>query len=240
MRRLVFLSLVTALFVLGPESNLAGQQNPPKRKTPTFTTEDAHPVAADTVVPEVNITKSDASGTAVRNARSMLQSTLGKMADLNSVRTRLRIALPVGEREMTIQSSKPDRLRIESAQGEAILIGRKLYVKNTSGDWQVVTLPSPSQSAAGGFDFQMLLKKLVNDSRIRVSGQVLGDEKVDDVDTVAYEFTIVDHLAKSGVLQICVGKQDGFARRLFLIGPDVDMKIWFSNINEPVSIEPPM
>jgi hypothetical protein len=76
-------------------------------------------------------------------------------------------------------------------------------------------------------------------SSVRITGQVLGDQVIDGVDTIAYEFTVADR-AESGKIQMSVGKEDGYIRRMSLLGGPVDIKIWFTNMNEPFSIEPPM
>jgi hypothetical protein len=61
----------------------------------------------------------------------------------------------------------------------------------------------------------------------------------DGVETVVYEFRVSD-ASETGSVQISVGKDDGYIRRISISGGSIRIKIWYTNINEPFSIEPPM
>jgi hypothetical protein len=190
-------------------------------------------------IPDVDVTRTNASGSAVRNPRAVLEAALGKMSRARCFRTRMLTTLPTGNRLLKIENVRPDRVRIVAPDGEMIMIGRKLYVTVGRGAWQVTQLPAGGQPEGAGLDFQAFLREMLNKTGAGVTGQVLGDETVDDVEAVAYEFTMTDG-AESGVVQVSVGKQDGYMRRLFISGDAISLKIWFSDINGELSIEAPI
>jgi hypothetical protein len=173
----------------------------------------------------------------LRNARAVLQGALTKMGEVNSVRTRLQTSLPTGQREVLIESVKPDRAHIISADGEMIMIGGKLYLKSAAG-WQVTSMRAGGAQSVG-LDYRTVVKELMAKSGVRITGQAVGGQMIDGVDTVAYEFTVTDG-SETGTIQVCVGKEDGYMRRMFLMGGGLELRIWFTHINEQFSIEPPL
>ncbi|HEU4390597.1 MAG TPA: hypothetical protein VFV34_22530, partial [Blastocatellia bacterium] len=189
--------------------------------------------------PDVDILQTKSSGSPVPNPRAVLESVLKKMSQARAVRTRMLTALPSGERLLKIESVKPDRVHIIAPDGEMIIIGRKLYSTFGQGTWQVTPLPAGGGSEAGAFDFQAFIREMMSKTGVSITGQILGDETVDEVEAVAYEFTVTDG-KETGVMQVSVGKQDGYMRRLFLLGDAISLKIWFSDINGDLSIEAPI
>ena len=174
----------------------------------------------------------------LRNARAVLEGALTKMSEVSSVRTRVQTSLPTGEREVLIETMKPDRTHIMSADGEMFVIGRKFYMK-TGETWNVTSIPAGGAKSDLGFDFRTFVKQMMAKSNVRVTGQAVGGQMLDGVETVAYEFAVIDG-RETGTIQVCVGKEDGFMRRMFLSGGALEIKIWFTNINEQFSIEAPM
>jgi len=130
---------------------------------------------------------------------------------------------------------KPDRMHVTSPYGEMISIGRKFYVKGTGG-WSV-TSGNAMQSDAG-LDFRALVKQFIEKSRVTITGYLLGPQTVDGIDTTAYTFEVTDG-REFGKIELYVGK-DGYIRQMFLSEGAVNLKLWFNDLNEPLSIEPPM
>ena len=207
-----------------------------------LTNEDVLSPGAAHSLPEESVTRTNLSGSPLPNPRAVLQSALTKMGDVNSVRTRLQTTLPDGQTELMIESMKPDRIHVISTFGEMIGIGRKFYVKSAGG-WVVKSEPLGGAEAEVLFDFRTFLKqlmdKMVKLSGIRITGQVLGSQMLDGVETVVYEFAVTD-ASETGSVQISVGKGDGYIRRIFILGGSVSIRMWYTNINEHFSIEPPM
>ena len=160
------------------------------------------------------------------------------MGEVNSLRTRMQTFLPSGQREILIESMKPDRIHVISPYGEMIAIGRKFYMKS-NGAWEVTPVPAGGAQSDAGFDFRTFVKEMIAKANVRITGQVLGGQMIDGVETVAYEFSVTDG-SETGTIQVSVGKEDGYIRQMFLSGGAVDIKIWFTKINEQLSIEPPM
>ncbi|MFY9570719.1 MAG: hypothetical protein WAV20_04915, partial [Blastocatellia bacterium] len=188
--------------------------------------------------PEDVVTRTGGSGSPVRNAGATLQSMLTRMSEVNSLRTRLQTFMPTGQSEAMIESVKPDRMHVTSPYGEMIQIGRKLYMKTAAG-WEVRSMPAGGAQSDAGFDFRTFVKQMTARSGVRITGQMLGSQMIDGVETLAYEFEVTDG-SETGTMQVSIGKEDGYMRRISLSGGPVNIKIWFSNINEPLSIEPPM
>jgi hypothetical protein len=147
----------------------------------------------------------------------------------------MQSSLPSGQVEVLLESMKPDRVHVVSPYGEMIAIGRKFYVKG-SGGWSVTTAKAAQSDA--GFDFNTLIKQLIEKSGVKITGERLGAQTVDGIDTVAYAFEVSDG-NQTGRIELNIGK-DGYMRQMFLSGGGLDLKLWFSNLNEPLSIEPPM
>jgi len=160
------------------------------------------------------------------------------MGEVNSLRTRIETSLAAGVREVLIESVRPDRMHITSAEGEMIQIGGKFYLKS-GGEWQVKSLPAGGAQSDSGFDFRTLVKQMITKSGLRLTGQLLGDQVVDGVDTTVYEFAVTDG-SQTGTIQLSVGKKDGYMRRMSLNGGGLGIQLWFTNINEQLSIEAPM
>ena len=203
-----------------------------------LTNEDVLSPRAVSSLPEESVTRTNLSGSPLRNPRAVLESALTKMGEVNSLRTRIQGSLPEGQREILIESMKPDRMHVTSPYGEIIAIGRKFYVKGNGG-WQVTPMPAGGAQADAGFDFRILVKQLIAKASVRMTGQVLGSQMIDGVDTVAYEFAVADGY-ETGTIQVSVCKADGYMRRMSISGGGVDIKLWFTNINEQLTIEPPM
>jgi hypothetical protein len=120
-----------------------------------------------------------------------------------------------------------------------IFIEGKLYSRTGAGTWDAREMPPGGAQSVAGVDFVRFLKSLLNKSRVRVAGQILGSESLDGIETIAYEFTVSDN-SETGTIQVSVGKDDGFMRKLFITGGPVVVRAWFTDINESISIEPPL
>jgi hypothetical protein len=83
------------------------------------------------------------------------------------------------------------------------------------------------------------LKQLVGKSGVRITGVFLGVQSIDGVDAEAYEFAVTDG-SENGTIQLSVGKEDGYIRRMSVSEGAFGIKIWFTNLDEQFSIEPPM
>lgn len=216
----------------------AQRQEPRRPAAPMLTNEDVLSPGAAHSVAEESVSRTNLTGSPLRNARAVLESALIKMGEVNSLRTRMQTSLPAGHAEILIESMKPDRTHVIFPSGEMITIGRKFYVKSTGG-WVVTSAPRGGALSKPVFDPQTFLKEMLSKfSSVRITGKVLGDQMIDGIETVAYEFTVTD-ASETGTIQVSVGKKDGYLRHMFLSGP-VDIKIWYTNINEHISIEPPM
>ena len=238
MKRISSASTAVIIVVLLALAVDAQRQEPRPPGAPVLTNDDVLSPRAAHPLPDDNISGTDQSGSPLRNARTVFESALSKMVEVNSVRTRMQTSLPSGEREILIESMKPDRMHIISSDFEMIVIGRKSYLKSNEG-WQVTSMPAGGAQSDAALDFRTLLKQMLSKSGVRMTGQVLGGENIDGVDTVAYEFAVTDG-SETGTIQLSVGKEDGYMRRLSLSGGAVGIKIWFTNINERFSIEPPL
>ena len=238
MSRISTLSTAVVFVMLLALAVDAQQQEPPRPRTPVLTNDDVSSPGAARSLPEERISPTNTSGSSLRNARMVLESALIKMGDVSSLRTRMQTSLPAGQREVLIESMKPDRTHIMSSEGEMFMIGRKVYLKS-SGGWQVTSMPAGGAQSDAGLDFRTFVKQMIGKSGVRITGQLLGGQMIDGVDTVAYEFAVTDG-SETGTIQLSVGKEDGYIRRMSVSGGGIGIKIWFSNINEQFSIEPPM
>ena len=231
-------SLITAtlISILISFSTAIAQQGQPRRPAaPMMTSDDVlSPRPADLPPLESNVLTTT-KGSPVKNPRAILENAISKMSELNSVRTRMQSVLPSGSIDMVIESIKPDRMHVTSPYGEMISIGRKFYVKGTEG-WQVTSANTPQSDA--GLDFKALAKQFIEKSRVTITGYELGHQTVDGVDTVVYTFEVTDG-KEFGKIELYLGK-DGYIRQMFLSEGAVNLKMWFNNLNEPLSIEPPM
>jgi hypothetical protein len=236
MKRVSTLSLVVSVVLL--LAAVEGRSQEARRpKAPALTSDDVVSQAPARAIAEESVTRPGPSGAPLRNARTVLESALTKMAEVNSVRIRMQASLPTGEREVLIESVKPDRAHITSPEGEMIIIGRKFYLKS-GGTWQVTSAPSGGAQSDAGFDIRTVVKEAIGKAGVSITGQILGDQTVDGVNTVAYEFAVNDR-SETGKIQVSVGKDDGYIRRMLLSSGGFGIKVWFSNINEQFSIEPP-
>lgn len=222
------------MLALAADAQRAGSQ---RRAAPVMTNDDVSSPRASHSSSDESTNLSGAERSPLRNARAVLEAAMTKIGEVSSVRTRIQTSLPTGEREITIESMKPDRTHIMSDDSEMIVIGRKFYMKNR-GSWQVTSMPAGGASDMG-LDFRTFVKQMTAKSGVRITGQVVGSQALDGVETVAYEFSVTDG-SETGTIQICVGKEDGFMRRMFLLGGAPEIKIWFTGINEQFSIEAPM
>lgn len=241
MKRISTASTAVVIVLLLALAVDAQRQEPRRPGAPVLTNDDVLSPGSARSLPEESISRNSSSGSPLRNAHTVLESALTKMAEVNSLRTRMQTSLPDGEAEVVIESLKPDRARIITSNGEMIVIGRKLYSKSHGG-WQLISEQPGVQSNAAVLDsrtFLKQMKQMIGKSGVRITGQVLGGQMIDGIDTVAYEFAVTDG-SETGTVQVSVGKEDGYMRRMSLSGPAVGIKIWYTNINEPLSIEPPM
>jgi hypothetical protein len=226
------------------------QQSRPSR-APSLTSDDLlSPGASSLIHTEDKLPAS--SGPALQNARSVLERMMTKMSEVRSVRTRVQAVLDNGPREVLIETVAPDRVHAVLPEGEMIVIGSTLYMKR-DGSWQVSKVPGGDAARNSEFGvfrhlfFGALVKELMAKSGVRITGHSLGDHVLDGVDALAYRFEVSDR-SETGSIQVSVGKQDGYIRRMSISGRPalVDgagglmITVWFSNINEPFSIEPPM
>jgi hypothetical protein len=145
---------------------------------------------------------------------------------------------PDGEREILIESIKPDRLHVIAPELEIITIGRKSYKKN-AGRWEVTVMPDGGTQSAAGFDFRTLVKQMISEQSVHITGKTLGTQMLGGLDTVAYEFAITEG-TESGTIQISVGKADGYMRRMSVSAGAVNIHLLFTDINQRFSIEPPI
>ncbi len=189
--------------------------------------------------PEQKEPRMNASGTTLQDSRSVLERALTKMAEVRSLRTRMQTSLPTGQREVLIESTKPDRIHVLSPEGEMIAIGGKFYLKSNGG-WQVTSVPAGGGAQSdSGFDFRTFVKQMIDNSDVLITGYPLGDQTLDGVNTAAYEFEVTEG-SQTGTILINVGKGDGYMRRMSISGGGIGINLWFTNINERFSIEPPM
>jgi hypothetical protein len=161
------------------------------------------------------------------------------MADVSSMRTRMEATVSNGQRDLLIETVKPDRMRVVAQDGEMIFIEGKLYSRAGAGRWETREMPPGGAQSVAGVDFVRFLKQVLSKSRVRVAGQILGSESLDGIETIAYEFTVSDN-SETGTIQVSVGKDDGFMRKLFLTGGQVVVRAWFTDINGDISIEAPL
>jgi hypothetical protein len=224
---------VLFLFVVGAEA-----QSQKTRRPPMLTNDDVLSPSSSRTTVEEPVIRTEATGTPLRNAREVLESALSKISEVKSSRTRMQMTSPAGQREVFIESVKPDRMRVSSADAEMIAIGRKFYLK-TGGTWTVQTAPATSSTLDSGFDVRTFMRQMISKGNVRITGKILGSQSVDGVETIAYEFQVTEG-SDSGTLQLSVGKQDGFIRLLSANGSGMNIVVSFSNINEPLSIEAPM
>ena len=235
MRRisLITATLISTLILVSLASAQQGQSRRPA--APMMTSDDVlSPRSANPqfIEPDVLTTT---KGSPVKNPRAILENALSKMSELNSVRTRMQSVSPSGSIDVVIESTKPDRMHVTSPYGEMISIGRKFYVKGPGG-WSLTT-GNAAQSDAG-LDFKALVKQLMEKSRVTITGYLLGSQTVDGIDTVAYTFDVTEG-KEFGKVDLYLGK-DGYIRQMFLSGKALNLKLWFNDLNEPISIEPPM
>jgi hypothetical protein len=246
MKRLAILIVAATIFVpaaLAAEAR-AQQARP---RAPILTTDDLMSPAGSALPGPEKLSASHSRGSTLPNARSVLESVFTKMAEVKSVRTRIQSFLSTGQREVVIEAMKPDRMHVTSPEGEFIAIGSTFYLKNNGG-WRVTTLPTgKAAQSASGLDFGALVKQMLGTSGLLIAGHQLGDQVLDGVDTAAYEFDITDRTG-NGTIQVSVGKLDGYMRRLSISGgprfsqgeSELIINVWFTDINETFSIQPPM
>ena len=230
-------AVIAVVFMLTP---VVGAQRPETRRpaTPMLTNDDVSSPRSVTSRPEETISRTSSTGSALRNPRAVLESALTKLGEVNSVRTRMQSSMTLGAQDVLIESVKPDRMHVTSAYGEMIMIGRKFYMKSAGG-WQVTSSREGMNQSDAGLDFRTLVKQMLAKTNIKVTGQILGGETIDGVEAVAYEFSVTDGV-ETGTINVSVGKDDGYMRRMSLSGGPINVRMWFTDINQPISIEPPM
>ena len=242
MRRITFSCAATFLLVAFPVLITAQQQpqQPVRPASPRLSNEDLLSPRATTlpVEPDAQPTVTSKTVDPIRNPRSVLENALTNLTRVRSLRTRLQMTLATGGREVVAEVVKPDRMRVTAPDGEIVIIGQDCYYRPAGGDWQVTKSRSAVDAAGSALDYSALVKQLLNGGGVTITGRVLGEEAIDGFETVVYEFTVTDR-AETGTITASVGKGDGFLRRLFVSGPGVTMKAWFTSINENLTIERP-
>ncbi len=241
MRRITFSCAATFLLAVLPLLITAQQQQQPVRPgSPRLSNEDlpSSGVANVPVEPDARPTVTSNTGAPVRNPRSVLENALTNLTGVKSLRMRLQMTLPTGGRELVAETVKPDRMRVTAPEGEIVMIGRDYYYRPAGGDWQVTRSRSALDPAGSALDYSALLKQMLNTAGVTITGRVLGEEAIDGFETVVYEFTVTDR-AETGTITASIGKGDGFLRRLFMSGPGVSLRAWFTSINENLTIERP-
>jgi len=235
MRRmsLIAATLISTLTLVPLAFAQQGQPRPPA--SPKMTDEEFFSRRSSNLPPIDADFLTTTKGTPVKNPRAIIENAITKMSELNSVRTRMQSLMPSGSIDVIIESMKPDRMHVTSPYGEMISIGRKFYVKGTDG-WSV-TSDNAAQPDAG-LDFSALIKQFIEKSRVTVTGYLLGSQTVDGIDTTVYSFEVTEG-KEFGKIELYLGN-DGYMRQMFLSGRAVNLKLWFNNLNEPLSIEPPM
>lgn len=223
------------LFLLAVGAEAQSQQT---RRPPMLTSDDLTSPSSSRSTVEEPVVRNETSGTPLRNAREVLESALTKISEVKSSRTRMQMTSAAGQREVFIESVKPDRMHVSSADAEMISIGRKFYIK-TGGGWTVSTAPATSSTLDSGLDVRTFMREMTSKGNVRISGKILGSQVIDGVETIAYEFAVTDG-SEMGTIRLSVGKQDGYMRLLSATGGGMDMMVMFSSLNEPISIEAPM
>jgi hypothetical protein len=178
------------------------------------------------------------TGAVVKNPRLVLESALRKMSSVSSLRVRLQMTMTTGDREVVVETVKPDRMRVTATDGEIVVIGRNYYYRPTGGVWQAANSKSTPSTSALATDYSAFVGQMLSAAGVTITGRNLGEEVVDGVETVAYEFTVTDGV-ESGTITASIGKDDAFLRRLALSGPAFSMTAWFTSINESITIEKP-
>jgi hypothetical protein len=240
MRRITFSCAATVLLTALPLLVTAQQQQQPVRPSPRLSNEDlpSPGVTNVPIEPDARPTVTGKTGVAVRNPRSVLENALTNLTGVRSLRTRLQMTLATGGREVVAEVVKPDRMRVTAPDGEIVVIGQDCYYRPAGGVWQVTKSSSAVNAAGSALDYSALVKQLLNGRGVTITGRVLGEETIDGFETVVYEFTVTDR-AETGTITAAIGKDDGFLRRLFVLGPGVTMRAWFTSINENFTIERP-
>jgi len=247
MKRIAIVSAAAMILLQAPLGARAMPQQAGPSRTPVLTNEDlTSPRTLSSTTYEAKPSATRPRGATLNNATSVLQNALSKMAEVKSVRTRIQTFLPTGEREVVIETVKPNRTHLRSPEGEMIAIGSKVYLK--TGDAWVLTPVSAGMvpGSDSGFDFSTLINEMIGKSKVQITGQMLGDEEIDGLNCSVYEFEVTDR-SETGTIQISVGKKDGYMRRLTISGPapgqggsSLTINVWFNDINQPISIRPPM
>jgi hypothetical protein len=241
MRRITFSCAATFLLAVLPLLITAQQpQQPVRPGSPRLSNEDlpSPGVTNLPVEPDARPTVTSKTGAPVRNPRSVLENALTNLTGVRSLRMRLQMTLSTGGRELVAETVKPDRMRVTAPEGEIVVIGQDYYYRPAGGDWQVTRSRSALDSAGSALDYSALVKQMLNTAGVTITGRVLGEEAIDGFETVVYEFTVTDR-AETGTITASIGKGDGFLRRLFMSGPGVSLRAWFTSINENLTIERP-
>ena len=244
MKRAAALSAV--LIALSAFQVFAQEQAPPRPRTPRLTTEDVESSKAGRelrgATDEVETRpaekgKGESAAAKVSNPRQVLEQMFTRLGAAKSVRIRSRISTPNGELETVVENVKPDRARVVSQDSEFIVIGCAFYMRRGGGAWQTSSMPASAldQLNMGGAE---VLKQLFSIPGVTMSARITRSEVIDGVDTVGYEFSITDRQG-AGTIEAFVGKTDGLPRRLFVSGPGLNMKAWYSGFDDGITIEPP-
>ena len=239
-------ALCAVLIALSTFQVAARQQGPAKTRTPRLTTEDVQSSNAGRNLPEaleeINLRPLGAGKLAppaakVSNPRQVLEQMFTRLGSSKTSRIRSRFSTANGEMETVVETVKPDRARVVSQDSEFIVIGRTFYMRQGGGAWRTSSAPASAldQLNIGGAD---AMKHLFDIPGVSMSARITGEEVIDGVETVGYEFTITDRQG-TGTIQAFVGKEDGLPRRLFVSGPGLTMKAWYSGFNDGLTIEAP-
>ena len=241
MRRITFSCAATFLLTALPLLITAQQQQQPVRPgSPRLSNEDllSPRVTNVPVEPDAQPTVTSKTGAPVRNPRSVLENALTKLSGARSLRTRLQMTLPTGEREVVAETVRPDRMRVTAPDGEIVVIGQDYYYRPAGGDWQITKSRSALGPAGSTGDYSAFVKQMLNTTGVTITGRLLGEEALDGFETVVYEFTVTNG-AETGTITASIGKGDGFLRRLIMSGSGLTLKVWFTSINENFTIERP-
>jgi hypothetical protein len=226
----------------------AQETTPAKRKTPSLTTDDVRYGAPSKVV-EVPVELTDtvpnpgSSSTATINIRNILSKAFVKMANVQSLRTRITISgNQPGATETVIEAVRPDRIHLTNAQMEVFVIGPTGYFKESGGDWKKIDL-GISQMNVNELQLNpaLLIDNLFATSSLKLSGRVIGKAMLDSTLTTVYEIIGTDKKDEKGVIRTWIGEADQLPRKMEISSPDnlMNMSIRFSDFNAPFTINPP-
>jgi hypothetical protein len=227
---------VVAFALFAPASLRAQEGSPPPRRVPQLTNDDLRPSGgASRVQPDEGELRSAPATSEVRNPRAVLEDAFRKLAKAHSMRMQMVLSTPQGERQVTIESMKPDRMRMVSNEGEFIVVGRNAYYKLRDGQWQTTT----SKTSPFGLDPDSFVKQLLSESGVSMSARLIGEQTIDGWETSVYSFELKDR-NETAQVEACIDKAAGYIRKLSIGGAGAQVYMRFGNFNEEFTIDPPM